>query len=405
MKFSKFLAFAILLISVSSVLQWCSLPIGNTFLWWLLQAVVLFIFVRLKPKGYSLWSINLFIAMLIINAICGALFMTENYWDWKLLVNNLMIFLLPLASYTYSRPQILSRTLRSWIKYAWILLILLAPFLESDAYGRFLVPFSFLSLFLVRLNKPILLFTIIAYLATIVLGYESRSDMLKFSVTMLLGIMFIFLKSKTYFMKIAKTACVSLFIAPFVLFALASTDTFNIFEIDEELGINGKYTMKSPEDEDISALADTRTFLYIEEITSAVSHNYYVAGRTIARGYDSAFFGEQADEALNLNRGERQSCETSILNIFNYFGILGVIVYFTIFVCAVRRALTKSKNVYIPVVAIYVAFRWAFAWVEDFSRFDLNYLFLWIMIGMCFSPYYLNMSNQDVRAWMKSITK
>lgn len=405
MKYAKFLALTILLISVSSVLQWCELPIGNTFVWWLLQSFILFTFYKLKPKGYSLPTIKLFLAMLIVNAICGAVFMTENYWDWKMLVANLMVFLLPLACYAYSSPIILSKTLKPWFRFAWILLIVLAPFLHSDAYGRFLVPFSFLSLFFAQLNKKFILLTLVAYAITIILGYESRSDMLKFSVTLFLGIAFIFVGKKKYFLKLAKTICVTLFIAPFIFLYLGLSGTFNIFQIDEELGFEGKYTMKTTDDEDISALADTRTFLYVEEISSAVKYNYYVFGRSIARGYESFAFGQGIDEDLGVKRGERGSCETSILNIFNYFGIFGVLVYLLVFASAVRIALKESKNRFIPLVAICVAFRWTFAWVEDFSRFDLNYLFLWIMIGMCFSPLFRNMTDHDIKLWIKSFAK
>ena len=82
----------------------------------------------------------------------------------------------------------------------------------------------------------------------------------------------------------------------------------------------------------ISTLADTRTFLYVEEISSAIKNKYVVQGRSIARGYDSMSFGKSIDKALGIQRGERQMSETSILNIFNYFGIIGVVSYFCIFV-------------------------------------------------------------------------
>ena len=47
----------------------------------------------------------------------------------------------------------------------------------------------------------------------------------------------------------------------------------------------------------------------------------------------------------------------------------------------------------------------AIAWIEDFSRFDLNYLFLWIFIGMCYSPVFRNMSNNDFRNWLYNIIR
>lgn len=125
---SNILPYTILLISISSVLQWCSLPIGNTFLWWSLQGGILGIFFYLSIKHYIVPSIKWFLYYLIFSAIYGAVFMTENYWDWKLLVNNLMVFSLPIAAYVYANPIVLTKTLRVWIKYAWIILLILAPF-------------------------------------------------------------------------------------------------------------------------------------------------------------------------------------------------------------------------------------------------------------------------------------
>lgn len=115
---------------------------------------------------------------------------------------------------------------------------------------------------------------------------------------------------------------------PFIFFALGATGIFNVFNADEELGINGKYSMNTSDTEDVSALIDTRTFLYVEEINSAIKNNYVILGNSIARGYDSAFFGHSIDLDLKTNRGERQSCEVSILNVFNYFGLVGCIIYF-----------------------------------------------------------------------------
>lgn len=400
--FKRIFPYTILLISVSSVLPWCSLPIGNTFLWWLLQSLILFIFYKLKPIKNVIRPIKFFLINLVLSAIYGAVFMTENYWDWKLWVSNLMVFSLPLAAFVFGNPVYLPKVLKFWFKYAWIILILLMPFLSSDAYGRFLVPFTFLGLFITRLNKKYVILTILAYLITITFGSASRSDMLKFSVCLILGIsmLFSFLwKNKNVIWVIA----ISMIIAPIIFFILGVSGIFNVFNIEEELGLEDKYEMKNSEGEEYSALTDTRTFLYIEELKSAFNNNYVIFGRSIARGYDSLYFGDSIDAAMGTKRGERQSCETSILNVFNYFGIVGVIIYFAIFFKASFLAINRSRNVFLPVIGVYVAFRWLFAWIEDFSRFDLNYLFLWIFIGICYSPIFRNMSNQDFKNWLYKI--
>ena len=329
--------------------------------------------------------------------------MAENYWDWKFLVSNLMVFSLPCASYIYARPVILNNTLKCWFKYAWIIFLILLPFLRSDAFGRYLVPFTLLALFLPFLNKKYLLLTIAAYLITITLGSASRSDMLKFSVCLILGISLFLARYKWYNKKTFSMIVYLFLFIPFIFFTLGVTNTFNIFKIEEELGLEDKYTLANSKGTEYSALIDTRTFLYAEEISSAINNNYVILGRSIARGYDSAAFGKGADKIMDLKRGERQGCETSILNIFNHFGIVGVILYLFIFWKATYLAINKSRNIFVPIIGLYVAFRWMFAWIEDFSRFDLNYLFLWIFIGICYSPIYRNMTNKEFKSWLYRI--
>lgn len=393
----KILPYTILLVSISSILQWCSLPIGNTFVWWLLQSFILYIIIKLQPNKYQILPIKLFLICLMGATLYGAFFMAENYWDWKLLVNNLMTFSLAFVAYTYSIPSLLVSTLKCWFKYAWIILFLLMPFLASDAYGRFLVPFTVLALCFPLLTKKYIILTFIAYIITVVLGIQSRSDIIKFTITLLLGISLIIIpqlwKSKKRIQFIMNT----LMIIPIILFTLGATGIFNIFKIEEELNLKDTYTMTSEYGNEYSALVDTRTGLYIEEIESAINNDYVIYGRSIARGYDSQLFGESINELTQTQRGERGSCETSILNIFNYFGLIGVCIYMLIFWKAAYLAISHSNNSFLPVIGIYVAFRWSFAWIEDFSRFDLNYMFLWILIAICYSPIYRKMNNQEFK--------
>lgn len=401
-KTSKFLNYAILLISVSSVLQWCELLIGNTFLWWLLDGLILIKFFVLTRGQERITPIFVFLLCVGVSFVYGVTWQAYTYWDWKLLVSNLMVFSLPLTVYVFLTPSILGSVLHFWLGRAWIILLILAPFLASDAFGRFLMPYSFLALFFTVLNTRNRIIIAIAYGITITLGNESRSDMLKFSVCLLLGFVYYIPIIRSIFKRWMKEIVYVLWVLPIVMLGLGVTGVFNVFNIEEELGLEGTYMIKSSNSgEDVSALTDTRTFPYSEEITSAIKNNYVIQGRSMARGYDSLFFGDN-DES---KRGERGKCETSILNIFNYFGLIGVIIYFGIFVTASYKAIAHSKNVYVPIIGVYVAFRWLFGWIEDFSNFDLNYLFLWIMISICYSDEYRNMTNQEFIGWIRQTTK
>lgn len=198
---------------------------------------------------------------------------------------------------------------------------------------------------------------------------------------------------------------IGFFISTVVLLMLGLLGIFNVFNLAEERNIEDKYVIGEG-DEQYDALTDTRTLLYMEEIQSAVNNNYVFQGRSISRGYDSMIFGESIQEHTKwTGRMERQRNEVSILNIFNYFGLIGVALYFFIFFQASFLAIYKSRNRIIPVIGLYISFRWLFAFIEDFSRFDLNYMFLWLMIGMCYSPNFRNMTDTDIKLWIDKIIR
>ncbi len=397
LRYARILPFTILLISVYSILQWCSIPIGNTFVWWCIQGIILFFSLKLKPCGYSIWQIKLYLIYLYISAIYGSIFMVENYWDWKLLIFNLLAYSLPLVAYVYFEPTLLIRTLRVWVKYAWIILLILMPFLWSDAYGRYLAPFTFIALFMPLLNLRYRIYVIVAYIITLVLGIDDRSSTIKFSVAIIFSCLFLLGKFRILFSGIVKFAFITLMIMPAIFFVLGITGIFNIFQIENELGLNGQFMKKNSLGEDVTALSDTRTFIYVEEISSAIKHNYVVQGRSIARGYESLAFGRSIDENYGVNRGERGGSEVSIMNIFNYMGIIGVFIYFLIFWGAAYKAVYKSNNIYMPILGLFVAFRWCYAWIHDPMVFHISTFILFVMVGMCYSPVYRGYTNKDFK--------
>lgn len=168
MKIEQNLSILIVLISVSSVLAWCKIPIGNTAIWWCIDTFVLISFYKLwDRKLFNVKVINIFIILVLCSAVYGVIERAQIYWDYKMLYDNLMIFLLPLAAYAYMKPSILKTTIKSYLKFSPWLLLLLAPFLDSDAFGRFLVPYSFMALFFKDLNVKYRFMVIAAFVITI----------------------------------------------------------------------------------------------------------------------------------------------------------------------------------------------------------------------------------------------
>jgi hypothetical protein len=341
---------------------------------------------------------------LIWNVICivrGA-FIAENYWEWKFLIAHGFLLLLPLSVYLANSFKSVLIIVKTWFHYGLILFIFFTPFLWGDAVGKFLIPVSFLLLFFPALNTKWKFIAIIFSVYAITFDITARSNVIKFIVPFLISILF-YLKSYINDKILNLFRLILLFI-PFILLLAGLMDVFNVFKLDEYLGEQKTKTISiSGEKGEENLTADTRTFLYVEVFESAIKHNYLLFGRTPARGNDSVSFGDYNIEILKTGKQERFSNEVSILNIFTWLGIVGVILYFLIFLRSSYLAVNESNNIYIKLVGLNVSFRWAYGFVEDFSNFDLSNIFLWLMIGMCFSRTFRQMSNIQMKNWVLSI--
>ena len=401
------LSFLILLISFSSSNQWSTLPIGNDLFWWIVEFVFIYILIYLKQFYNSpsiekrLFYVNIYISWNIICIFRGA-FVAENYWEWKFLIATSCLLLLPLIVYLPSSLKSVQISIRTWFIYGLFLFIFFTPFLWGDAVGKFLMPISFLLLFYPLLNTKWKIFVFIFTLYAIFFDVTARSNVIKFVVPLILGCLFYFKNYLSF--KILNIIRLILLFVPFIFLLLGVTGIFNVFKLDEYFGEQTVKTKSiSGEKGEENLLADSRTFLYIEVIESAIKNNYIIFGRTPARGNDSNSFGDYNKEKLKTGKQERFSNEVSILNIFTWLGIIGVVLYFNIFFKASFFAINESNNFFIKIVGLYISFRWAFGFVEDFSNFDLSNIFLWLMIGMCFSKTFRQMSNSQMKNWVLGI--
>ncbi|MFY9171718.1 MAG: hypothetical protein WAO03_01050, partial [Petrimonas mucosa] len=288
-----------------------------------------------------------------------------------------------------------------YIRYVLPLFVIFALILRADAYGFYLIPMSFLLLFfpVMTMRQKILMLAVTFVVITADLG--ARSNVIKFGIPVLI-LGFYYLRSMLT-MKILETARLLLFIIPIMLFLLGVSDIFNVFKMDEY--VKGDYTTVGTDEfgnrVEINVTTDTRTFIYTEVLQSAIKNNYWLFGRTPARGNDSEIFGERAYELTR--RSERLANEIGLANVFTWTGIVGVILYSLIFYRASYLAVNRSANIYIKLVGIYVAFRWLYSWVEDVNNFTLNYFMLWVMMGLCYSSTFRNMTDKEIAVWVRGI--
>lgn len=408
LSYTKLFSYLFLFTTVESILVHTTLGDLPTLFWWVINALILTLAIKIKSIYYSKYDESplLFVKLFLIwNLICivRGFFVAENYWEWKNLFDVIFVMSIPFLTFLFVNPKFVQNIMSFWFKYMLLLVFLFIPFIDhNDFLGRYLAP-----IMLLLLVFPILPFRwkVIALVMTLLVltaGFDARSNVIRFIVALLFGMFYYFrflLKDK--FFKLIHT---TLIVLPILFFTLGVTGTFNIFKINEY--IKGDYTVMSKDSGELteaSLTADTRTFIYIETISSALENEYVLAGRTPANGYDSPYFGDFNKFELGTGKQQRFSSEVSILNFFTWNGLIGVVLYFFIFFYSSYLAIYKSNNYFIKVIGLFVAFRWDYAFVEDFTKFDIQYMLLWILISMCLSSTFRKMNDKDFRLWTKGI--
>lgn len=405
------LPYTIILISIYSIMPYYSekIPvlsyIDSTTIWWSLSFVVLIIYFLsnryfiVHQNNRELIFINLYLLWMLVCIIRG-LFVAEIYWDWKGLTYNTMGLLLPIVAYTACNKTIIQKILSFYIKYGLPLFLLIMILIRADAYGFFLMPVSFLLLFLPALSRRqrtlLLIFTFIVFIADL----GARSNIIKFGIPVLLLI--IYYQRDKLSIKLIEFIRLTLILAPILFLALGAANIFNILKISDYVGeVKGSGITDDGNRGEVNVINDTRTFIYEEVLQSAINNDYWIFGRTPARGNDSPSFGPFAYELTG--RDERLSNEIGVANVFTWTGIIGVILYLFIFYKASYLAINRSKNIYAKMLGLYVAFRWLWSWVEDINNFSLNYFMLFIMIGLCFSYSFRMMSDYEITIWIRGV--
>lgn len=409
LKNKNYFPLLILLIGIVSVNQWSRFPIGNTFFVWAVQFLTIGYILRyIKRHGgfrptdsYRLLCAYLLVAFVGIVRGC---FVAENYWEWKQLISGSMSLLLPLFIYVFRESVVLGDTLRFWYKYGVGLFFLFFFWvLSSGEYHFYAAPILLIGCFLPVIKSRKWRYIILFFLFLMIFAdWGARSQVIKAAICLMMSIAYYFAKYMTdKVLRIVHWFC---YILPVILLVLGISGTFNIFEGLSEH--KGKYAEKKVVDgqvveEDLAG--DTRTFIYVEVIESALRHDYVWWGRTPARGNDSVAFGAFAAEELKTGKYERHSNEVCHPNVFTWLGLVGMVLYCLLYLQASWLAVYRSNSLLIKLMGCYVAFRWAYGWIEDFNRFDIMNVTLWAMIAMCFSPQFRKMTNIEIEYWINSL--
>lgn len=403
--FSTFTVFNTIL----SIGQWSALPIGNTFIMWSVDFVLLFFLVKeMLGHGSKVFSkryilCTLFIIWTIIGSIRGYL-VAENYWEYKQLVEGTLALSLPIFAFTFCDQRITIAVLSKWN--SWMVPLFFLFFIwvvQGGAYHFLIWPVFIYGIYAKYLPKYWIIGIFFVFVAMTTVGISNRAQLIKVAATMGLACTFIFHNYWTA--KFVHLLHWGFYLGGITLLILGITGQYNVFE--EMESSEGKVTTVTLDEEGNKviedAATDTRTFIYQEVILSAIKHDYIWTGRTPARGNDSFMFGKKIAEDTGTNKYERHSNEVCHPNVFTWLGLIGMLLYSFIYIQASWLALYRSQSYAMKIMGCFVAFHWALGWIEDFNRFDIQNIMLWLCIAMCLSEKFLKMDDNYFYAWIYCI--
>lgn len=335
---------------------------------------------------FLIYTLLLCIYSLFVNYPMG------NKYEKMALINAFMASMSGISVFYLANPDDFSDAVHKLYKYLPVVAIVFLPFADDmwigDMVGFLLMPILLPLIFWRDLpsNKKILYGALAVYIVLTSYWGDARSHVLKYGLAFLMG--FVVFRYD-YPMDRLKHLVWVIIAVPLVLFGLAVTGSFNVFEYAENMDSSNFQE---------NSFTDTRTFLYTEALTSAVNHNYIIYGRGIGRGYDSNFAETKFDANEKSVSGafdKERNSETSIVNTFTWGGVIYVIIYIIMTISVLYYGCYRTNNKHVLSVALYFAFYFVYCWVENFQSMTISYFSSWFFIAICLSSQFREMTDDD----------
>ncbi len=133
--------------------------------------------------------------------------------------------------------------------------------------------------------------------------------------------------------------------------------------------------------------ADTRTFLYYEVFQDIKNSNSFIFGKGMNAGYYSEAFQTY----------QRPVVEVGFLQILLKTGVIGLILYLTLIITAIFKALSRSNNNYIKSLGLLLVGYIIMVFIENQIAFNLLNVMIWMVIGMCLSRDLRKLDDQEIK--------
>lgn len=289
-----------------------------------------------------------------------------------------VLFFIAGLNVTYFRP--INSILVVYLILASLISFSLINYFELQVFLLYPLFFMILTIPLQKTGTKWLIFLV--SLAVVLLSFTNRAGVLRIIISYCILLVYFIM---TY-IKINKKL---LYTAAFLILMIPVISLY--------MGIKGQSVFQMILGEDnqpysqLNLYSDTRTFLYFEVFQDLKANNAFILGKGIGAGYYSGSFTTY----------NRDVVEVGFLQILLKTGIIGFLLYVSIIISAVFKALGKSKNQFIKSVGLMLAGYLLMFFVENILAYNALNVLVWIAVGMCHSDEYRNMTDEEIRNYLR----
>ncbi|NGP75925.1 hypothetical protein G3570_04720 [Balneolaceae bacterium YR4-1] len=324
----------------------------------------------------------------VLNLIRGA-YLSNTYLDWRFLVLTSFPFVfLSLVFYIGNNPhylrRILIKTLKVFLPLSFVF-IPLAFYTNKELFSRIVEPVTYLILFIPYLKNKWKYLIISVALVSVFLVVDYRANLIRIFLSFL--ILSIYYFPKIFNLRLIKVSRVFLFFLPLIIASSALLFNYNVFN---ELSQNDSLRVTNKHGESENILSDSRTFIYAEVIASVNNSGNWLFGEGASGSYHSDVFYDRGGGT----DGVRYASEVNILNLLLHGGLVGVFIHFMLLFSSSKLFIEQSNNRLCVMFGILFSSKWLMSFIEEFTRFGLNFFFFWLLLGF-FSTYYLRRKSDD----------
>ena len=223
------------------------------------------------------------------------------------------------------------------------------------------------------------IFTLIVSITVIITSFTNRAGLLRISISYLIVVLYYIIIKMRISRKLINIFVFLILTIPFYFLYLG------IKGQDVFLMVLGENTQAASGQENFKA--DTRTFLYVDVFRDLKLNKAFIWGKGINAGYASDNF-----ETFN-----RTMAEVGFLQILLKSGILGFLVYISLIISAIYKALNRSENSFIKYLGMMLAGYLVMFFIENVILFNLLNVIIWLVVGMCHSKELRNLNDNEIR--------